>query len=346
MKNILAIISLLGITAFAAEGIAAENNALAGGISVTGNISLKKPGNQAETYTLTGPLTGEITADSVLPVTVTRDIHEENGTIRIELTVTADDTIYYNMGQILDTGFDFGECLFYMPGFWYRDNLRSPETAPSFHTSKSWTVREDRLSTPLTGIYDTGTGEWFTVLRISGQGQDAQPCHTSGEVILSGETSIGYTGFGEKSGKAAISFGFPYREEPKSYIRKLTLAPAVCSFTRLEAGESDKTVWEIRRGKAESWSDFVAGVWEYSFDRFAPEPVEPEYTPEEAKDLLSRFFVQSYVGSHPLKYYSGVELRTADCKPNGKAEVGGRIYPVRRRARLVQRLIKNARPMP
>ena len=322
MKNILAIISLLGITAFAAEGIAAENNALAGGISVTGNISLKKPGNPAETYTLTGPLTGEITADSVLPVTVTRDIHEENGTIRIELTVTADDTIYYNMGQILDTGFDFGECLFYMPGFWYRDNLRSPETAPSFHTSKSWTVREDRLSTPLTGIYDTGTGEWCTVLRISGQGQDAQPCHTSGEVILSGETSIGYTGFGEKSGKAAISFGFPYREEPKSYIRKLTLAPAVCSFTRLEAGESDKTVWEIRRGKAESWSDFVAGVWEYSFDRFAPEPVEPEYTPEEAKDLLSRFFVQSYVGSHPLKYYSGVELRTADCKPNGKAEVG------------------------
>lgn len=35
---------------------------------------------------------------------------------------------------------------------WYRRNLRSPQEAPSFHTSDSWLVREDRLSTPLTAI--------------------------------------------------------------------------------------------------------------------------------------------------------------------------------------------------
>ena len=40
-----------------------------------------------------------------------------------------------------------------MPGFWYRRNLRSPKKAPSFHTSDSWLVREDRLSAPLTGIF-------------------------------------------------------------------------------------------------------------------------------------------------------------------------------------------------
>ena len=181
-----------------------------------------------------------------------------------------------------------------MPGFWYRKNLRSPDNAPSFRSGKDWTVREDRLSTPLTGIYNTGSGEYCTVLRISDFGQDAQPCHSYGEVILSDVTSVGYTGFSASADSADINFGFPYQETPASYMRKLTLAPPVFAFSRLDAGETHEIVWEIRKGKAVSWSDFVAGVWEYSFDRLHPQPMTPRMGTEEAKALLSRFYTQSY----------------------------------------------------
>ena len=135
-----------------------------------------------------------------------------------------------------------------MPGFWYRKNLRSPDNAPSFRSGKDWTVREDRLSTPLTGIYNTGSGEYCTVLRISDFGQDAQPCHSYGEVILSDVTSVGYTGFSASADSADINFGFPYQETPASYMKKLTLAPPVFAFSRLDAGETHEIVWEIRKG--------------------------------------------------------------------------------------------------
>ena len=323
MKNIPAIISFLGITVFATAAIVpAKSGTQADGISVTGSISLKTPGNPAETFSLTESGNGVLTPEHDLPLSIVKRTSSENEVTRIEISVTAEQLLYYNIGQCLGTGFDSDDCLYYMPGFWYRDNMRSPKSAPSFHTSDSWAVREDRISTPLTGIYNTKTGEYCTVLRIDDFGSDAQPCHTYGEVILSDDTSIGYTGFGNHSGESAVVFGFPYKEEPKSYIRKLTLAPAVQAFARLDAGETDTVVWEIRYGKAGSWSDFVAEVWKYSFDMSAPQPVKPKYGPEEAKDLLSRFFEQSYVGDFPLKYYSGVELRTADCKPNGKAELG------------------------
>ena len=313
MKTVLTTISFLALL---------QSAVMAQDISISADITLKSPGNPAETFSLSETRDGILVSDRTLPVEIGRKTVQEDGLTRIELTITAEDLTYYNIGQTLHTGFGYEDCLFYMPGFWYRDNLRSPQTAPSFHTSDSWTVREDRLSTPLTGIYNTRTGEYCTVLRMDDFACDAQPCHTSGEVILSGETSIGYTGFNDNGGKADIAFGFPYREGPKSYIRKLTLAPPVCTFSRLDRGVTDTIVWEIRRGKADSWSDFVADVWEYSYDRLAPQPVEVRHTAEEAKAILSGFFTQSYVDSHPLKYYSGVGLRTADCKPNGTAEVG------------------------
>ena len=82
-----------------------------------------------------------------------------------------------------------------MPGFWYRRNLRSPKEAPSFHTSDSWVVREDRLSTPLTGIFDEKQKKYMTVVRRAEYIQDALSTHKEGEVILSGTTSLGFTGF-------------------------------------------------------------------------------------------------------------------------------------------------------
>ena len=298
------------------QGASAQNPA------IDGSISVKSPGNPAETFCLAESHDGILQPEGALPVEIKRTISENGGVTTVKLEITAEKTIYYNIEQALNTGFSSGDCLFYMPGFWYRDNLRSPKTAPSFHSSRDWTVREDRLSSPLTGIYNAATGEYFTVLRISDFSQDAQPCHSYGEVILSGDTSIGFTGFSSGSGKADINFGFPYKETPASYMRKLTLAPPVYAFSRLDAGERHEIVWEIRKGKAGSWSDFVAEIWEYSFDKLQPAPLEPRHSTEEAKALLSKYYTQSFVDCHPLKYYSGVELRTADCKPNGLAETG------------------------
>lgn len=288
---------------------------------ITSTLLLKTPGNPAVEYLLVGR-DGVLQAEEYIPVSVTRTLEQKDGCLSLSLTISAEQTIYYNMGQILSTGFSHGDCLFYMPGFWYRKNLRSPKAAPSFHTSDSWRVREDRLSTPLTGIYNEKTGEWYTVLRLDDFREDALACHTSGEVILSGETSIGYTGFRNSDSLAEVVFGFPYQEAPKTYIRKLTLAPAVCAFEKLEKGEKKTLVWEIRRGRSESWSDFVADVWETSFERLKPEPVNVKYTPEQAKEVLSRYFRQAWDDRYELKHYAGCELKTSSCASNGRAEIG------------------------
>ena len=40
------------------------------------------------------------------------------------------------------------------------------------------------------------------------------------------------------------------------------------------------------------------------------------------KEVMSNFFVESYVGNTPTHYYSGVELETATCANTDVAEVG------------------------
>ena len=209
-----------------------------------------------------------------------------------------------------------------MPGFWYRRNLRSPKEAPSFHTSDSWLVREDRLSTPMTTIFDEKNKKSISVTRIAEFEDEALTTHKEGEVILSGKTSIGYTGFENVSGTATLSFGYPYKEAPKSYIRKLTLAPSVEAYQFLKKGETLTLTWEIHETTADDFSDCVKQAWEYSYDLYKPTPVETPYTDEIIKEVLSNFFVESYVDDTPTKYYSGVELRTATCENLDVAEVG------------------------
>ena len=265
---------------------------------------------------------GILEADQQLPLTIRRQKTETENEIRIVLTLTATDLLYYNVEALFTTGLTHENCLFYMPGFWYHKNLRSPKSAPSFHTSDSWQVREDRLSTPLTGIYDEKSGTYYTVLRTDTPDCEALACHNYGDVILSGKTSLGFTGFRNADAHAALVFGFPYCEAPRSYVRKLTLAPAVRAFEKLEKGETRRLTWTLRKGVSPSYSSFVADVWNYSFDALDPQPVKPRYTPAEAKAILAEYFAQSYVGDYPLKYTSGVELRTADCESTGIAEIG------------------------
>ena len=257
-----------------------------------------------------------------LPLAITRQVVDKDGKQRINVVITALDTVYFNYGEQVKTGYRHSDCQFYMPGFWYRQNLRSPEKAPSFHTSDSWLVREDRLSSPLTAAFNSSKGKSMSVIRIDKFDKEALATHKEGEVIVSGETSIGYTGFENIGGMTVLSYGFPYKEAPKTYIRKLTLAPSVEAFQLLRKGDSITLTWELSEIAAADFSECVQRTWEYCYDTNRPQPVNTPYTVDRMKDVLSNFFVESYVNTTPTHYYSGVELKTATCASTDVAEVG------------------------
>ena len=290
------------------------------------SISLKVPGNDARHYSLTlqKQQDGVYTCHSSeqLPLVITRQVVDKDGKQRINVVITALDTVYFNYGEQINTGYRHSDCQFYMPGFWYRQNLRSPEKAPSFHTSDSWLVREDRLSTPLTAAFNSSKGKSMSVIRIDKFDKEALATHKEGEVIVSGETSIGYTGFENIGGMTVLSYGFPYKEAPKTYIRKLTLAPSVEAFQLLRKGDSITLTWELSEIAVADFSECVQRTWEYCYDTNRPQPVNTPYTVDRMKDVLSNFFVESYVNTTPTHYYSGVELKTATCASTDVAEVG------------------------
>jgi len=290
------------------------------------SVSLKVPGNDAQHYSLTlqKQQDGIYTCQSSeqLPLAITRQVVDKDGKQRINVVIKALDTVYFNYGEQIKTGYRHSDCQFYMPGFWYRQNLRSPEKAPSFHTSDSWLVREDRLSTPLTAAFNSSKGKSMSVIRIDQFDKEALATHKEGEVIVSGETSIGYTGFENIGGMTVLSYGFPYKEAPKTYIRKLTLAPSVEAFQLLRKGDSISLTWELSEIDAADFSECVQRTWEYCYDTNRPQPVNTPYTVDRMKDVLSNFFVESYVNTTPTHYYSGVELKTATCDNTDVAEVG------------------------
>lgn len=310
------LLTILALIAFSAGTACAQ--------SLMHKITLKSPGNPAEAYELTlDKASGKMQASTALPVEISQQINEEGSILRLRVVITAKEEVYYNFEEVYQlTGIKHDDCQFYMPGFWYRKNLRSPKEAPSFATSDSWQVREDRLSTPLTGIYNEKSGDYYTVVRLDRFEYDALTTHKDGEVILGGKTSIGSTGFRNMSGTTALVFSFPYSEAPNTYLRKLTLAPAVQSFDKLEKGESRELVWQIKKGNAVDFSRFVAETWNYSYDTFLPKRMEGQLSTDKAKEILSNYFIESYVDNHPLKYFSAVHMRTDDSKSTGIAEVG------------------------
>ena len=162
----------------------------------------------------------------------------------------------------------------------------------------------------------------MSVIRIDKFDKEALATHKEGEVIVSGETSIGYTGFENVGGMTVLSYGFPYKEAPKTYIRKLTLAPSVEAFQLLRKGDSITLTWELSEIDAADFSECVQRTWEYCYDTNRPQPVNTPYTVDRMKDVLSNFFVESYVNTTPTHYYSGVELKTATCASTDVAEVG------------------------
>ena len=314
----LGVMLLAGITGAGAANVAPED--------ISASISLKVPGNDAKQYPLALQKMQDgmysCRASETLPLDIIRQVVDKDGKQRITVTLKALENVYFNYGEQIKTGYKHSDCQFYMPGFWYRRNLRSPKEAPSFHTSDSWLVREDRLSTPLTAAFNPASGTSMSVIRIDKFDKEALTTHKEGEVILSGETSIGYTGFCNVDGMTVLAYGFPYKEAPKTYIRKLTLAPAVEAFQLLRKGDSISMTWEVSERNAADFSECVQRTWEYCYDTNRPKPVDTPYTVDRMKEVMSNFFVESYVSNTPTHYYSGVELETATCANTDVAEVG------------------------
>ena len=314
----LGVMLLAGITGAGAANVAPED--------ISASISLKVPGNDAKQYPLALQKMQDgmysCRASEKLPLDIIRQVVDKDGKQRITVTLKALENVYFNYGEQIKTGYKHSDCQFYMPGFWYRRNLRSPKEAPSFHTSDSWLVREDRLSTPLTAAFNPASGTSMSVIRIDKFDKEALTTHKEGEVILSGETSIGYTGFCNVDGVTVLAYGFPYKEAPKTYIRKLTLAPAVEAFQLLRKGDSISMTWEVSERNAADFSECVQRTWEYCYDTNRPKPVDTPYTVDRMKEVMSNFFVESYVSNTPTHYYSGVELETATCANTDVAEVG------------------------
>lgn len=314
----LGVMLLVGITGAGAANAAPED--------ISASISLKVPGNDAKQYPLALQKMQDgmysCRASETLPLDIIRQVVDKDGKQRITVTLKALENVYFNYGEQIKTGYKHSDCQFYMPGFWYRRNLRSPKEAPSFHTSDSWLVREDRLSTPLTAAFNPASGTSMSVIRIDKFDKEALTTHKEGEVILSGETSIGYTGFCNVDGVTVLAYGFPYKEAPKTYIRKLTLAPAVEAFQLLRKGDSISMTWEVSERNVADFSECVQRTWEYCYDTNRPKPVDTPYTVDRMKEVMSNFFVESYVSNTPTHYYSGVELETATCANTDVAEVG------------------------
>ena len=314
----------LGIMLF--TGITGAGAANAAPEDISASISLKVPGNDAKQYPLALQKMQDgmysCRASETLPLDIIRQVVDKDGKQRITVTLKALENVYFNYGEQIKTGYKHSDCQFYMPGFWYRRNLRSPKEAPSFHTSDSWLVREDRLSTPLTAAFNPASGTSMSVIRIDKFDKEALTTHKEGEVILSGETSIGYTGFCNVDGMTVLAYRFPYKEAPKTYIRKLTLAPAVEAFQLLRKGDSISMTWEVSERNAADFSECVQRTWEYCYDTNRPKPVDTPYTVDRMKEVMSNFFVESYVSNTPTHYYSGVELETATCANTDVAEVG------------------------
>lgn len=322
------------ICAFCLAALTAEVQAA----NVSYKLSLKQPGNAAVCYDLklaSPSEAGLLTADQPLPVVITQKETREGNLRRLTVTLTAQQRVYFNLGMALPTDFATDDCDFYLPGFWYHKNLRSPESAPSFHTSKSWNVREDRLSAPLTGVYDGKSGRSVVVMRQLDQPADALTTHQEGEVILGGRTSLGYVGF-EQSNKvtkeqsnnvatqtfAELTFGYPWIETPKRYTRKLTLTPSATTFACLDAGESITLSWLVSEGQASDYGEFVKTTWQMAVDQLRPQPLTPLYTPSQVKAQLANYFRKAYVDQYDLKYHSGISLRCDDCLPTDHVQLG------------------------
>ena len=289
--------------------------------SVNYQLRLKQPGNPSVAYQLSHQ-GSQLVAGTQLPLTISEQTVTDGETQRLTIRLTAQERIYFSLEASLPTSFRTDDCEFYLPGFWYHKNLRSPREAPSFHTSKSWNFREDRLSSPLTSVFDGASGRTLSVLHLAGPQADALTTHQEGEVILGGPCSLGYMGFDNAMGHPALTFGYPYKETPRRYIRKLSFIEPITTFARLDKGETMTLTWLLHEGQAEDYGQFVSQTWNHCMDCLNPQPITPLYSPDQMKAQLANYFRKGYVDKYDLKYHSGHGLRCDDCLPVDHVQLG------------------------
>ncbi|HCX22666.1 MAG: hypothetical protein CMB80_10495 [Flammeovirgaceae bacterium] len=286
-------------------------------------LSTKSPGNPAKSHLIKGQDGMLKTENQEVEIKQSLKAHEQGHVLTIEVKALKE--TYVNLSGSIDLeGFQYDATQFYLPGFWYRKNLRSPDQAPNARVSKSWIVREDRLSTPLTGAYNETSGKGINLLRYDLIEEVSLASLSQGEVILSGPTDLGAIGFQENNNKVALTFAIPYKEAPHSYYRKLTLGDPVTSFIKMNAGEIVSYEYLIRTYDSKDFSDFVAQSWNTSYDVKQPQNVvDNQFTDQQIKETLSQFWKQSFVtNSDGLKGYSGVHLSTEKCEVIPLLEVG------------------------
>lgn len=252
----------------------------------------------------------------VLDITVTK----VNNTYRYQ--ILAHRPVNFNLQNILITNYSYDATKFLMPGIWYKKNKRSSQGAPSVHEGKSWSFREDRLSTPLSGLFDAQSGSSITILRLDSLAHDSLAVPGVGEMILNSASDLGSLGFGQRYDKAYLQFGYPYQEAPKTYLRKLTLAPESMAFVSLDKGDKITLNYQITQSKAEDFSHFVKQTWQYSIDTNQPEPLKNVMATDEVKAQLSQFYKQSFLKHKDLAGFSGVHLRTDIAEKKAFFEIG------------------------
>lgn len=293
-------------------------------------ISLKTPGNPTQNYQLEPVESAnpnfefELKASKQLPLRIFAAFAEKDaGKTQIRMLVQACDEVNFQLRQqIVTENITHKNALFLMPGFWYRRNLRSPDSAPSMRLSENWIVREDRLSSPLCGVFDPQTGAFARILRTDKLQNDALMPYNQGEIILFKKTDIGGTGFANKDGKATLNFTFPFSEKPFSYRRKLTLAPPVSAYAHLQKGDEKHLSWQLTQGKTQDFSAFVKQTWLYTYNFFAPKPLKNRRSNTQIKTVLSKFFSQSFTKKYELNGFSGVHLHIDQCEKRAMLEVG------------------------
>lgn len=287
-------------------------------------ITLKKPGNPAVAQEFHPDESGKLTLNENFPLQLKISTSSHDQSLKIQLEIEAKEDVYFNLsGKTLLEKLEYERSQILMPGFWYRKNLRSPVNAPSARVSTDWLAREDRLSTPLSSVYDPELKTGYSLTRMDDIVNLSLTTHTHGEVVLSGKSDLGALGFGQEDEVPYLAFAFPYAEAPYSYIRKLTLGKPVTAFAFLKKGEKQVLNYEWKQLSQPDFSEFVAAIWHDSYESMDPQVIENQkFSDFEIKSILTEYFKSSFIDMGELKGFSGAHLETETAKSQPILEVG------------------------
>ncbi|MGB9748181.1 MAG: hypothetical protein ACPLXM_14740, partial [Bacteroidales bacterium] len=257
------------------------------------------------------------------PVKISFRTSLKDGNIVLSVALKARENCNINIsGSYLPEKLTYAHSEFFLPGFWYHLNQRSPENAPGIKRGSSWVVREDRLSSPMAGVFDSACSTACLIIRNDRISNDVLMPYEYGEILPASSTDLGGIGFGKENDHACLIFSYPFTEKPYTYRRKLILMPMSVAFLPLKKGEKKEISWKIVQFQSSAYSEFVEKAWSYAFDHFRPEPLPVKLSDDSIKQILSGYFRESYTECGSLKSSSGVELRIDQCEKRGIFEVG------------------------